>query len=256
MIKVIFFDFDDTLVSKKDHTLSKSTEKALKLLDKTGIIPVIATGRPKYTIDEYLDRFSINNAVFMNGHTVWHKNEIIYDQTIDEARTEAMFEIARKNDFSYGLLNNTGTYLNLHPEKMSDLDIIDKEYMPQKLGEKYIPGNCLWIFAGSRYDNILLETAKNHNMRVLRWGEAGVDIISKTVSKKTGVEVLLKNLGVDFSEVVSIGDGDNDIELLKASKIGIAMGNGSESLKECADMITDSIDNDGVYKALAKLGII
>ena len=86
--------------------------------------------------------------------------------------------------------------------------------------------------------------------------EAGVDIISKSVSKQTGVKILLENLGIDFSEVVSIGDGDNDIELLKASKIGIAMGNGSDNLKECADMVTDSIDDDGVYKAMVKLGLI
>lgn len=167
-----------------------------------------------------------------------------------------MFELAEKNDFSYGIINNDGTYLNLHPEKMNDLDVVDIEYMPQKLEEKYIPGNCLWIFAGSRYDNILIETAERNNMRILRWNEAGVDIISKSVSKQTGVKILLENLGIDFSEVVSIGDGDNDIELLKASKIGIAMGNGSDNLKECADMVTDSIDDDGVYKAMVKLGLI
>jgi Cof subfamily protein (haloacid dehalogenase superfamily) len=256
MIKAVFFDFDDTLVSKKDHSMRESSEKAVKLLKKAGIIPIIATGRPKYTINEYLDRLSINNAVLMNGHTVWHNNNIIYDETIDEKRAEAMFEIARKNDFSYGLLNNEGTYLNLHPEKISDLDVVDKEYMPQELGKRYITGNCLWVFAGSRYDNILMETAERNHMRILRWNEAGVDVISKTVSKETGVKILLENLGIDFSEVISIGDGDNDIELLKASKIGIAMGNGTETLKEHADMVTDSIDNDGVYNALVKLGII
>ena len=256
MIKAVFFDFDDTLVSKKDHTMRENTEKAIKLLKKTGIIPIIATGRPKYTINEYLDKLSINNAVFLNGHTVWHEGKVVYDKTIDEERARAMFDLAKRNDFSYGLLNNDGTYLNLHPEKMNDLDVVDIEYMPQKLEERYIPGNCLWIFAGSRYDNILIETAERNNMRILRWNEAGVDIISKSVSKQTGVKILLENLGIDFSEVVSIGDGDNDIELLKASKIGIAMGNGSDNLKEYADMVTDSIDEDGVYKAMVKLGLI
>ncbi len=256
MIKAVFFDFDDTLVSKKDHTMRENTEKAIKLLEKSGIIPVIATGRPKYTINDYLERLSIKNAVFLNGHTVWHEGKVVYDKTIDEERARAMFDLAKRNDFSYGLLNNDGTYLNLHPEKMSDLDVVDKEYMPQELGERYISGNCLWIFAGSRYDNILTDTAERNNMRILRWNEAGVDIISKTVSKQTGVKILLENLGIDFSEIVSIGDGDNDIELLQASKIGIAMGNGSKILKGYADMVTDSIDDDGVYKALVKLGLI
>ena len=47
MIKAVFFDFDDTLVSKKDHTIRENTEKAVRLLEKSGVIPIIATGRPK-----------------------------------------------------------------------------------------------------------------------------------------------------------------------------------------------------------------
>lgn len=99
MIKAVFFDFDDTLVSKKDHTMRENTEKAIKLLKKSGIIPIIATGRPKYTINEYLDKLSINNAVFLNGHTVWLENKIIHDQIMMKTKPELCLNWQRKMIF-------------------------------------------------------------------------------------------------------------------------------------------------------------
>ena len=53
-------------------------------------------------------------------------------------------------------------------------------------------------------------------------------------------------------EVLTIGDQDNDIELLKAGGIRVAMGNGTEGVKKEADFITDTVDNDGFVKAMEK----
>lgn len=256
MIKAVFFDFDDTLVSKKNHTMIDSTRKAIKIIQEKGIIPVIATGRPMYTIQKYISELGIESAVLLNGHTVWNNKEIILDRLIEERKANAMFEIARQNNLPYGLLTNEGTFLSVDSHKISDLSIIDGDYLPEELGNRIIEGNCLWIFADKYYDDILSKTAEENDMRILRWGKEGIDVISKNVSKETGVKALLENLGIDFSEIISFGDGDNDIELIKASKIGVAMGNGSDTLKEAADFITDHIDNDGIYNALIKLGII
>ena len=54
MIKAVFFDFDDTLVSKKTNKMIESTRKALELLHLKNIIPIMATGRPMYTIKKYI----------------------------------------------------------------------------------------------------------------------------------------------------------------------------------------------------------
>ena len=53
-------------------------------------------------------------------------------------------------------------------------------------------------------------------------------------------------------EILTIGDQNNDIELLKAGGIKVAMGNGTPELKECADYITDTVENDGFVKAIEK----
>ena len=61
-----------------------------------------------------------------------------------------------------------------------------------------------------------------------------------------------KYWNIKKEEILTIGDQNNDIELLKAGGIAVAMGNATDELKACADYITDTIDNDGFVKAIEK----
>ena len=70
--------------------------------------------------------------------------------------------------------------------------------------------------------------------------------------KSLGVEFLAKHWGLKKEEILTIGDQNNDIELLRAGGIKVAMGNGTPELKECADFITDTVQNDGFVKAVEK----
>ena len=63
---------------------------------------------------------------------------------------------------------------------------------------------------------------------------------------------MAKKWGLKKEEILTIGDQNNDIELLKAGGIKVAMGNGTPELKECADYITDTVENDGFVKAIEK----
>ena len=75
---------------------------------------------------------------------------------------------------------------------------------------------------------------------------------SHDASKSCAVNFLKKYWDLKDEEVLTIGDQDNDIELLKAGGIRVAMGNGTEGVKKEADFITDTVDNDGFVKAMEK----
>ena len=70
--------------------------------------------------------------------------------------------------------------------------------------------------------------------------------------KSLSVEFLRNYWGIKKEEVLTIGDQNNDIDLVECGGIGVAMGNGTEELKKCADYITDTCDNDGFVKAIEK----
>ena len=86
--------------------------------------------------------------------------------------------------------------------------------------------------------------------KATRWNDFGVDIISKSGGKLVGIDEYLKLLGISRDEAMAFGDGENDIDMLKNAGIGVAMGNAKDAVKESADYVTDSVDDDGIKKAL------
>ena len=72
------------------------------------------------------------------------------------------------------------------------------------------------------------------------------------VSKATGLRNLADHLHISMDEVMAIGDGDNDRQVLKSAGLSVAMANAGEKIKSLCDVITDDNDHDGVGKAIRK----
>ncbi len=68
--------------------------------------------------------------------------------------------------------------------------------------------------------------------------------------------MFLDQNGIDRSETMAFGDGENDIAMLEYVGIGVAMGNGKEAVKEAADYVTDTVEDHGIEKALKHFGLI
>jgi hydroxymethylpyrimidine pyrophosphatase-like HAD family hydrolase len=83
-------------------------------------------------------------------------------------------------------------------------------------------------------------------------GEIGINGITKA----TGMASYLKYKAIKREDSIAIGDGTNDFEMVEFAGVGVAMGNGFDELKARADMVTRSIDDDGIYYAFKELGLI
>ena len=100
--------------------------------------------------------------------------------------------------------------------------------------EKYIPEGC----------------------RFARWCDNGVDIISDQGGKVEGIKYFCNLYGIERNEIMTFGDAENDIDMLKAAEIGVAMGNGGECVRKIADYVTSDVDDDGIGKALRHFHVI
>ena len=78
----------------------------------------------------------------------------------------------------------------------------------------------------------------------------------KGVTKQLGIDKILEHFGLPLETSMSFGDAGNDIPMIKHAAIGVAMGNASDQVKEIADYVTDTVDDDGVYKALKHFGVL
>jgi Cof subfamily protein (haloacid dehalogenase superfamily) len=89
-----------------------------------------------------------------------------------------------------------------------------------------------------------------------RWYPTFADVVARGVDKSVGLEKVREYFGLAVDEIMALGDGGNDISMLKYAGIGVAMDNANEEVKQAADYITTSVDDDGVGNALRYFGVI
>ena len=89
-----------------------------------------------------------------------------------------------------------------------------------------------------------------------RWHPLFTDITVKGANKGNALITVATQLGLDIKECIAFGDGGNDLSILKAAGIGVAMGNGNDDVKAVADYVTASVDEDGIWNALKHFNAI
>ena len=94
------------------------------------------------------------------------------------------------------------------------------------------------------------------NLTVSRWNPYFADVNVADTNKASGMADIADYLGFSLDESMAFGDGGNDISILRRAGTGVAMGNAGITVKNAADYVTDSIDSDGVSRALRHFGII
>ena len=78
------------------------------------------------------------------------------------------------------------------------------------------------------------------------------EIANKEATKGNAIKILAEEYGITIDEVMAIGDQNNDIEMVETAGVGVAMGNGTEEIKACANYVTDTVQNNGFVKAIDK----
>ena len=89
--------------------------------------------------------------------------------------------------------------------------------------------------------------------RLPRWHPAFTDIVAEGNSKAAGMEAVCRHFGIRQEETLAFGDGANDIEMLQWAAVGVAMGNAEPIVKEHADLVTTSVDEEGIEHAVNQL---
>jgi hypothetical protein len=89
-----------------------------------------------------------------------------------------------------------------------------------------------------------------------RWHPEFTDITAREADKGQGVLTMAAHEGFNANDTIAFGDGGNDTSMIRTAHIGIAMGNAIEALKQEANYVTTSVDNDGILNALKHFGLI
>lgn len=251
-IKAIMLDVDGTLVSFETHKVPQSAVEALTKVHKDGIKIVIATGRAAGDLNE-IDAIPYDAIIALNGADCRLRNgTMIKRQPIPEEDFKKAIHMAKEFDFAVGIELDGGVFVNRMTPTIEHIAQIVEHPIPPvvDIEEKFEEGECcqLCFYFDDALEQKVMPSLPN--LCATRWHPLFADINVAGVSKASGLSVFAGFYGIEIAEIMACGDGGNDIPMLKAAGIGVAMGGASDKVKAAADFVTDSVENDGLSKAL------
>lgn len=255
--KLIFFDIDGTLLDEEKQ-LPKSTKESIAKLQEMGHDVAIATGRAPFMFQSLLEELNIHTYVSLNGQYVVYKGKPIYTNPLNNQDLTRLSEIAneRKNPVVYEDQNGMFSTMEFHEYidiAIGSLKInIKPKFEPDYYKDKDIYQALL--FCIDEEEPIYKENCPS--LEFVRWHEYSVDVKPKGGSKANGINALINYLNISMDNVYAFGDGLNDLEMFKAVKNTVAMGNAHEKVKEVAKYITAHVNDDGIYKGLQQVGLL
>lgn len=257
---MISFDLDMTLLDHATGQITPSALRAIELLRKNHRI-VLATGRDmdNYYSSRFRDIVKPDAIVHMNGTKVTADGKLLYEHEFDKGLLKEVLSYCDAKGFAVGVTVGDEDFY-IHPEVVEESDrlhwgIAGRRFQdPWRLLDMKVR---TLAFVGNEEQAARMERDFPMLKMPMFAGKHGADVIEKGYSKADGLRVLAKYYGEkeDLSGTVAFGDSMNDVEVIRAAGTGVAMGNAVKELKDCADLVTDTIENDGIWKACVRLGL-
>lgn len=264
--KLIALDMDGTLLNS-EGMISKGVQSALdKAIDK-GKTVIICTGRSYRELMDYDEREfrRIRYYVCENGTLVYDSFEkkVISARHIPEKYVRQILELAEHEDAMVYLASGGQNMVNgadakrmeyFHAERYKDIELrsaILHEDIIKSYREHPVPVEKMNLYSATiELRNKFYELLKELPLSVIYAEESGLEIMPPGMSKASGFLDLCRYLEIPLEETIAVGDSDNDIELLKAAGLGVAMGNARPCVKEISDRETADNDHDGCAKVI------
>lgn len=258
--KMLVLDIDGTLLTS-EHTISPKTKEALIKLSKQGVYVVLASGRPtpgmlplikELELDQATNYFISYNGAHLNNAMT---NEILFADQLEVDTIHKFHAIA--NQFDGALITYTSDSLavsktNEWVELEARLNGMQTTIFDE-VSAFQLPTPKMIIANETEPTAAALEAAKEMYGKDFQLSislPCFLEITSKTVDKALTLKRLCDHLQIDIQDVVTCGDGGNDISMIQAAGTGVAMDNANDTVKAAANYVTASHDHDGIVEVI------
>jgi Cof subfamily protein (haloacid dehalogenase superfamily) len=263
-IRLVAIDLDGTLLNDSKQ-MSEQTAEALCCLPKNGVKVVIASARPPRSVRGIyqalgLDTWQIN----YNGALIW-----------DEVAQQAVFHRPMRGSLVREIIDHAR---DMFDEVIVSCEILDKWHTDRaddsfttETGKLFQPDviapyqtfcndpvTKLMLLGEPRIvlrlEDILAEKFAD-DVTILKTDKDLIQIMDYRVSKAVALQKVAKHYRVPMEQVMAIGDAPNDVGMLQAAGVSVAMDNAHELVKEVADWVAPSNNDHGVHAALKRYGL-
>lgn len=260
MIKALFFDIDGTLVSFNTHSIPRSAVEAITEASRRGVKIIISTGRPMRLINNLGDiEHLIDGYITATGAYCTVGGCEVRRITIPDDEARAFVSLSDRMRFATLVVGVADLTVINHTPDVDRLyrGMLNVDY----LGEGVSVENVLRSGV-VQFTPIIDTDTERRLMPVMRhctssrWYHEFADITAAGADKGAALLDIAGHIGVSPEETMAFGDGGNDVTILRAAGVGVAMGNAAPGVKAAAGYVTAAVDDDGIAKALEHFGII
>jgi len=264
MYKLIALDMDGTLLTT-DKKVSEKTSAAIKAAEAKGVKIVLASGRPLSGISRYLDELellkgedyvlSFNGGLVLNTKT----EEIVSKVSLQGSDLKYIYKISKALNINIhafsakeGLITPKISQYTEHEAEINGIDITIKDFKDIDDNEDII--KVMMIDPQEILDPAIekLPSEIYEKYSVFKSSPFFLEFTHKEVDKGLGLKRLGEHLGIKREEIIACGDAGNDLSMVKYAGLGVAMENATPEVKEVANYITTSNDEDGIAKVIEK----
>lgn len=261
---IVFFDVDGTLIDwvRGIQDPTEMTKESIKKLQDNGYITFISTGRPLNLINESLRSLNTDGFICSNGAYVEMNNEVLYSEHLENGKLKRILDYLEELNIEYMLESQVKNYIANENNKLLDefikeasLDI--SNFSTDWNKDEVKTSKIIALSEDKEGFNKVYEKFANEGFDFTRNLRTEIfEINDAKFTKGYGVTKVLEKLDISSDKAYAFGDGDNDVEMFKVVKHGIAMGGHYKGLEEVAFDTTEDVKNEGITKALIKHGLI
>lgn len=265
---MIALDMDGTVLNDKKEVTTYTKQVLEQAMDE-GVVVMACTGRPSSAIPEtFASLRGVKYAITSNGARIVHTQDdkVIFEKLIEVSDTIKLLNIVKKYDTyrevfwngigytSNEMRLNVSCYFSQYMCKYIENTRVFIDDIEKFALEKNQPCDKLHIaFRDLNERKCAIEEVKDLGDYELESAMLkSIEITAPGINKGTGIICLGEMLGIKKEEIMAVGDGMNDISMLREVGFPVAMGNGLEEVKKLAQYVTDSNNEDGVAKAVKK----
>ncbi len=262
MYKLIALDMDGTLLTSS-KTISPRTKQAIASARAHGVTVVLASGRPLEGMVDKLAELDIRGeneyVACFNGSIIRElgNNQVVHRGIIDGASAKRIARLAEQlgldvHAFSeeFGLIAPRMSRYTEHEAHINNITTTEMDF--EQLSDDHPIIKAMIIGEPDKLSAAISQVPSefHRDFTVLQSAPFFLEFLNPNSNKGAGIAAIASRLGIEASEVICMGDAENDHHMLEYAGLGVAMANAMEATKLIADLVTDSNDNDGVAKVI------
>ena len=265
-IRLIATDIDGTLLDGRG-IIPDCNIRAIQEAQEKGVTVAIASGRYVENVYMLLKEYDLScHIIGVNGARITDRNlNVLSQHFMDPQVVLSVHDTIRSFGANYFIFGPdhicTGREADKHHSELAYGKGIEELGFHFYHGPEEAKRCCqkpvhkFFVCSNDRSDEVRAALQDIPGIELTRSSPRNVEINPAGVNKARGIEELAGHFGIPLSQVMALGDEENDLPMIKAAGYGIAMGNGSETVKESARFVTDSNNEGGWAKAVRKYAL-